>query len=137
MSKKRYYPEEIIGKLREADVLLSQGKKVVDVIKKKVMVPEEGVEPSWEEAKAPRRVNTESGSDPPGEGSRGGRERRFPASTALRKNQFFTPKMAVICAGFAPGCLEARKKTSVIPERMVDDIKPGAVLLLPDDLRGS
>ena len=43
MSKKRYYPEEIIGKLREADVLLSQGKKVVDVIKKKLMVPEEGV----------------------------------------------------------------------------------------------
>jgi hypothetical protein len=43
MSKKRYYPEEIIGKLREADVLLSQGKNVVDVIKKKVMVPEEGV----------------------------------------------------------------------------------------------
>ena len=33
MSKRRYRPEEIIGKLREADVLLSQGKKVVDVIK--------------------------------------------------------------------------------------------------------
>ena len=33
MSKKRYRPEEIIGKLREADVLISQGKKVVDVIK--------------------------------------------------------------------------------------------------------
>jgi putative transposase len=33
MSKKRYRPEEIIGKLREADVLLRQGKKVVDVIK--------------------------------------------------------------------------------------------------------
>ena len=33
MSKKRYRPEEIIGKLREADVLLSKGKKVVDVIK--------------------------------------------------------------------------------------------------------
>jgi putative transposase len=33
MPKKRYRPEEIIGKLREADVLLSQGKKVVDVIK--------------------------------------------------------------------------------------------------------
>jgi len=31
MSKKRYRPEEIIGKLQEADVLLSQGKKVVDV----------------------------------------------------------------------------------------------------------
>ncbi len=46
MSKKRYYPEEIIGKLREADVLINQGKKVVDVIKKKLMVPEEGVEPS-------------------------------------------------------------------------------------------
>jgi len=25
MSKKRYRPEEIIGKLREADVLISQG----------------------------------------------------------------------------------------------------------------
>ncbi|HBX43863.1 MAG TPA: hypothetical protein DEH27_08830 [Deltaproteobacteria bacterium] len=33
MSKKRYRPEEIIGKLREADVLISQGKKVVGVIK--------------------------------------------------------------------------------------------------------
>ncbi len=33
MSKKRYRPEEIIGKLREADVLISQGKKMVDVIK--------------------------------------------------------------------------------------------------------
>jgi len=33
MAKKRYRPVEIIGKLREADVLLSQGKKVVDVIK--------------------------------------------------------------------------------------------------------
>jgi len=33
MPKKRYRPEEIIGKLREADVLISQGKKVVDVIK--------------------------------------------------------------------------------------------------------
>lgn len=27
MSKKRYRPEEIIGKLREADVLISQGKE--------------------------------------------------------------------------------------------------------------
>ena len=26
MSKKRYRPEEIIGKIREADVLISQGK---------------------------------------------------------------------------------------------------------------
>ena len=33
MAKKRYRPEEIIGKLLEADVLISQGKKVVDVIK--------------------------------------------------------------------------------------------------------
>jgi hypothetical protein len=33
MSKKRYRPEKIIGKLCEADVLISQGKKVVDVIK--------------------------------------------------------------------------------------------------------
>ena len=33
MSKKRYRPEEIISKLREADVLISQGKKVGDVIK--------------------------------------------------------------------------------------------------------
>ena len=37
MSKKRYRPEEIIGKLREADVLLSQGKKVMDVIKSLVI----------------------------------------------------------------------------------------------------
>jgi transposase-like protein len=33
MPTKRYRPEEIISKLREADVLISQGKKVVDVIK--------------------------------------------------------------------------------------------------------
>jgi transposase-like protein len=33
MPKKRYRPEEIIIKLREADVLISQGKKVVEVIK--------------------------------------------------------------------------------------------------------
>jgi putative transposase len=33
MAKKRYRPEEIIGKLREADVLISQGKKGVEVIK--------------------------------------------------------------------------------------------------------
>jgi transposase-like protein len=33
MPKKRYRPEEIISKLREADVLISQGKKVGDVIK--------------------------------------------------------------------------------------------------------
>ena len=33
MSKKRYRPEEIIAKLREADVLIGQGKKVADVIK--------------------------------------------------------------------------------------------------------
>ena len=33
LPKKRYCPEEIISKLREADVLISQGKKVVEVIK--------------------------------------------------------------------------------------------------------
>jgi len=33
MPKKRYRPEEIISKLREADALISQGKKVVEVIK--------------------------------------------------------------------------------------------------------
>jgi hypothetical protein len=33
MPKKRYRPEEIISKLREADVLISQGKKVIEVIK--------------------------------------------------------------------------------------------------------
>jgi transposase-like protein len=33
MLKKRYRPEEIISKLCEADVLISQGKNVVDVIK--------------------------------------------------------------------------------------------------------
>ena len=33
MGKKRYRPEEIIGKLREADVLIRQGKRVVEVIK--------------------------------------------------------------------------------------------------------
>lgn len=33
MPKKPYRPEEIISKLREADVLIRQGKKVVEVIK--------------------------------------------------------------------------------------------------------
>jgi hypothetical protein len=33
VSKKRYRPEEIISKLREADILISQGKKEVEVIK--------------------------------------------------------------------------------------------------------
>lgn len=33
MGRKRYLPEEIIAKLREADVLLGQGKKASEVIK--------------------------------------------------------------------------------------------------------
>ncbi len=33
LSKKRFQPEEIIGKLRHADVLLGQGKKVAEVVK--------------------------------------------------------------------------------------------------------
>ena len=33
MSQKRYRPEEIIAKLREAEVLLGQGKKVPEVVK--------------------------------------------------------------------------------------------------------
>ena len=33
MPKKRFQPEEIIGKLRHADVLLGQGKKVAEVVK--------------------------------------------------------------------------------------------------------
>ena len=33
MPQKRYRPEEIIAKLREAEVLLGQGKKVPDVVK--------------------------------------------------------------------------------------------------------
>ena len=33
MPQKRYRPEEIIAKLREAEVLLGQGKKVPEVIK--------------------------------------------------------------------------------------------------------
>jgi len=33
MPQKRYRPEEIIAKLREAQVLLGQGKKVPDVVK--------------------------------------------------------------------------------------------------------
>ena len=33
MARKRYRPEEIIAKLREAEVLLSQGMKVSEVIK--------------------------------------------------------------------------------------------------------
>jgi hypothetical protein len=33
MSKKRFQPEEIIGKLRHADVLLGQGKKAAEVVR--------------------------------------------------------------------------------------------------------
>ena len=33
MSKKRYRPEEIVSKLREADILISQGKSVAQAIK--------------------------------------------------------------------------------------------------------
>ena len=33
MSKKRYRPEEVVAKLREADVLLSQGCAVAEVVK--------------------------------------------------------------------------------------------------------
>jgi putative transposase len=33
MPRKSYRPEEIIAKLREADVLLGQGKKVGEVVK--------------------------------------------------------------------------------------------------------
>jgi transposase-like protein len=34
MTKRRYSPEEIISKLREAEVLLSQGMTVVEVVRK-------------------------------------------------------------------------------------------------------
>jgi transposase-like protein len=33
MAKKRFRPEEIINKLRHADVLLGQGKKVAEIVK--------------------------------------------------------------------------------------------------------
>ncbi len=33
MSKKRFTPEEFINKLRQADVLLGQGKKVAEIVK--------------------------------------------------------------------------------------------------------
>ena len=33
MPRRRFRPEDIIAKLREADVLLGQGKKVVEVVK--------------------------------------------------------------------------------------------------------
>jgi len=33
MARKRYRPEEIIAKLREAEVLLAQGMKVAEVVK--------------------------------------------------------------------------------------------------------
>ncbi len=33
MPKKRFTPEQVIGKLRHADVLLGQGKRVADVVK--------------------------------------------------------------------------------------------------------
>ena len=33
MPQKRYRPEDIIAKLRRADVLLGEGKKVIEVVK--------------------------------------------------------------------------------------------------------
>jgi hypothetical protein len=33
MPKKRFQPEGIIGKLRHADVLLGQGKKIAEIVK--------------------------------------------------------------------------------------------------------
>lgn len=33
MAKKRFHPEEIITKLREADILISQGKPIAETIK--------------------------------------------------------------------------------------------------------
>ena len=33
MPKKRFQPEEIIGKLRHSDVLLGQGEKIAEVVK--------------------------------------------------------------------------------------------------------
>jgi hypothetical protein len=33
MPKKRFQPEEIVGKLHHADVLLGQGKKIAEVVK--------------------------------------------------------------------------------------------------------
>ncbi len=33
MPKKRFQPEEVIGKLRQADVLLGQGKKLAEVVR--------------------------------------------------------------------------------------------------------
>ena len=33
MPRKRYRPEEIIGKLREAEVILGQGRRVPDIVK--------------------------------------------------------------------------------------------------------
>lgn len=39
MPKKRFQPEEIIGKLRHADVLLAQGKRVAKVVKARLTRP--------------------------------------------------------------------------------------------------
>jgi hypothetical protein len=33
MPKKRFQPEEIIGKLPQADILLGQGKRVAEIVK--------------------------------------------------------------------------------------------------------
>ena len=36
MAKRNYKPEEIVSKLRQADVLISQGSKIPDVVRKAV-----------------------------------------------------------------------------------------------------
>ena len=38
MAGKRYKPEEIVAKLRQADVLVSQGQSVVDAVRSKFVI---------------------------------------------------------------------------------------------------
>jgi len=45
MSKKRYCPEEIVGILRESDVLNNLGKEMVDVIRKNGWCRRRGANP--------------------------------------------------------------------------------------------
>ena len=42
MAKKRYKPEEIVAKLRQVDVLVSQGQSVIDVTCRRVFGPLQG-----------------------------------------------------------------------------------------------
>ncbi len=65
MSRKRCTPEQIIGKLREAEVLLSQGQRTGEVCRRVVRALEQhDVAPSLDAAARPAARSPPAGSRP-------------------------------------------------------------------------